>query len=83
MIVRNLKQEGRHKSYDDMEVALVKVLRQIGLNNIKVNYIRRLPKPKGDISKDPMALKVELSCLGDKIRIFNALEGMLRNKAKF
>ena len=82
IIVRNVKQDVREETYEHMEAAFGKVLRIMNLPDVKINYIRRLPRPRGDKSKEPLAMKVELGCLGDKIKIFNSLENLIRNKVR-
>ena len=68
------------ETYTETERAFDKVLRMLSLTDVKVNYIRRLPRPKGDTSREPLAMKVELSCIGDKIKMFTVLEELIRNK---
>ena len=80
IIVRNVKQDVREETYQ--HIAFGKVLRIMNLPDVKINYIRRLPRPRGDKSKEPLAMKVELGCLGDKIKIFNRLENLIRNKVR-
>lgn len=80
IIVRNLKADTRNETYDDMERAFEKVTRALDLKDIRINYIRRLPRPRGDPSTEPLALKVELGCLGDKIKLFVAMEAMAKRK---
>ena len=80
IIVRNLKADTRNETYDDMKRDFEKVTGALDLNDIRINYIRRLPSPRGDPSTEPLALKVELVCLGDKIKLFVAMEAMARRK---
>ena len=80
-IVRNVRSDvAGQETYTETERAFNKVLRMLSLTDVKVNYIRRLPGPKGDTSREPLAMKVELSCIGDKIKNFKALEELIRNK---
>ena len=58
IIVRNRKQDVREETCQHMEAAFGKVLRIMNLADVKINYIRRLPRPRGDKSKEPLAMKV-------------------------
>ena len=82
IIVRNLRAEVRNETYNDMERAFQRVLRLLRLEDVRINYVRRLPRPKGDKSTEPLALKVELGCLGDKIKLFTAMEAIVKTKVE-
>ena len=82
IIVRNVKQDVREETYQHMEAEFGKVLRIMNLPNVKINYIRRLPRPRGDKNKEPLAMEVELGCLVDQIKIYNSLENLIRNKVR-
>ncbi len=82
IIVRNVRQDVRPETYPDTLRAFEKVTRHLRLNNIRVNYIRRLPAARGDRRQEPPALRVELSCLGDKIMIFSVMEKMIQDRVK-
>lgn len=53
IIIKNLKQEVKHESYNNMEVAFMSVIRQMGLNNIKVNYMRDCRGQKATSARNP------------------------------
>ena len=67
IIVRNVKQDVREETYQHMEAAFGKVLRMINLPDVKINFMWRLSCPWGYKSKEPLAMTVELGCLGDEI----------------
>ena len=52
-------------------------------NIIKVNYLRRLPRSRGERVGEPLKMRVELSYLGDKIRIFTQVEEVIKKKEDF
>lgn len=77
--------EGK-ESYNDLETALFTGLKRVGIKkgHITVHYIRRLAKSGGDKGKkdkEPRALRVELSSLGDKIRLYEAVIETSKTKA--
>ena len=84
LICRNIESlaKGREESYEDMEAAFKAVMDYMGVI-VKVNHVRRLQRVKGDTAKGPATMRVQLSCVGDKIKIFNAIEGLVKRKAKF
>ena len=84
LICRNIESlaQGREETYEEMEAAFKAVMDFMGVE-AKVNHIKRLQRVKGDTAKGPATMRVQLSCLGDKIKIFNAIEQLVKKKAKF
>lgn len=80
IIVRNLKADVKNETYEDLERCFQKITTMLNLNNLTVNYIRRLPRPRGDNSREPLAVKVDLGGLGDKIKLFGAMEALVKRK---
>ena len=68
--------EGK-ETYADLEAALAASLKKIGIKKgqISVSYLRRLNRSGGDKAKDkdPRALRIELSSIGDKIKLYEAM----------
>lgn len=84
IIIRGAKPLKKEETYDDIEKAAYKVLHQLNLREpVRVNYVRRLPRTKGERPGEPLSMRVELGCLGDKIRIFTAVEQMIRRREDF
>jgi hypothetical protein len=69
--------EGK-ESYNDLEAAVLTAFKKIGLKRgtISINYIRRMNQAGGERAKkdrEPRALRVELSSIGDKIKLYEAM----------
>ena len=84
-ICRNIKPITKNKteSYEELEAAFSRAVREILSHDVKVAHVKRLQKVKGDTSRGPSTMRVELANRGDKIKIFRAVEQMVKNQAQF
>lgn len=82
VIVRGIRPEKNEENYEDLERAFFRMLRKLKLDGgqIKINYLRRLPRNRGERTGEPLSVRVELSSLGDKIKMFNRVEEMVKSK---
>ena len=85
LICRNIKPITKNKteSYEEPEAAFSRAVREILSHDVKVAHVKRLQKVKGDTSRGSSTMRVELANRGDKIKIFHAVEHMVKNQEHF
>ena len=72
------------ENYEDMEKAVLRLLKELHINRdgIRINSVRRLQRSKQDRSGDHPALRVELGGVGDKIKIYQAVDMLIKGGKK-
>ena len=81
IVIRNLPpMTNARETYDDMEKAVLRMLKELHINRdgIRINSVRRLQRSKQDRSGDHPALRVELGGVGDKIKIYQAVDMLIK-----
>ena len=81
IVIRNLAPMSTGKeSYADLEVLVAKLLKDLHVNRegIRVNTVKRLQRSKHDKSGEYPALRVELGGIGDKIKMYQAVDRMIK-----
>ena len=82
IIIRNLAPiTANRETYEDLEKCVGKMLKELHVNRdgIRINSVRRLQRSKMDKSGDHPALRIELGGVGDKIKIYQAIDYMIKN----
>ena len=85
IIIRNLAPiTSNCETYEDLEKCVGKLLKDLHVNRdeIRINSVRRLQRSKMDKSGDHPALRIELGGVGDKIKIYQAIDYMIKNGKK-
>ena len=85
IIIRNLAPStSNHETYEDLEKCVGKMLKDLHVNRdgIQINSVRRLQRSKMDKSGDHPALCIKLGGVGDKIKIYQAIDYMIKNGKK-
>ena len=62
------------ESQDDLKRALNLAFQSLNAGGIQVEYARRLQRVKGDRGVNPPAMKVKLSNVTDKLRLYEAMK---------
>ena len=81
VVIRNIPPlTANRETYDDLERCVAKLLKELHINRdgIRVNSVRRLQRSKLDRSGDHPALRIELGGVGDKIKIYQAIDHMIK-----
>ena len=60
------------ETQEDLQKALRQALNTIRAGDVKVEYIRRLQRVKGDRSAIPATMRIKLGSVGDKLKVFEA-----------
>ena len=85
LVVRNLGPLVAGKeTYADLETLVARLLKELHVNRegIRVNTIKRLQRSKHDKSGDYPALRIELGGIGDKIKMYHAIDTMIKSGKK-
>ena len=85
IIIRNLAPiTSNRETYEDLEKCVGKMLKDLHVNRdgIQINSVRRLQRSKMDKSGDHPALCIKLGGVGDKIKIYQAIDYMIKNGKK-
>ena len=85
IVIRNLPpMTNARETYEDMEKAVLRLLKELHINRdgIRINSVRRLQRSKLDRSGDHPALRVELGGVGDKIKIYQAVDMLIKGGKK-
>ena len=83
IIISNLTPiTSNRETYEDLEKCVGKMLKDLRVNRdgIRINSVRRLQRSKMDKSGDHPALRIELGGVGDKIKIYQAIDYMMEWK---
>ena len=82
VVIRNLAPLTKNKeTYEDLEKLIARMLKELTLSRegIRVNAVKRLQRSKLDKTGEYPALRVELSGVGDKIKIYQAIEQQVKS----
>ena len=82
VVIRNLAPLTKNKeTYEDLEKLIARMLKELTLSRdgIRVNAVKRLQRSKMDKTGEYPALRVELSGVGDKIKIYQAIEQQVKS----
>lgn len=64
------------ESQDDLRRALNMAFQQLNVGNLEVQHARRMQRVKGDKGVAPAALKVKLTSVADKLKLYEAMRRM-------